>query len=301
MARRKSGGSAAGWAFLFLIGGVVWVVGAAYRFVVENQAAIIAILVVAAIISLVVWGLSRARKETNIPVTVTLTTKVEPSFGFQSTGRAMRADARWVAPGESVAIQGFNVRTGLFYLGSGVANRDGDVISQYVVNPKLPVHSSDSDATCATMPYWPSYASITPQARRAFLAWMATGRADPSYGVGHVFLFFYGLEHKQFVEAGPDAARITIPEVERLLSIYGGNNSFRGYVSNFLVYARLASGLPLAPPVLTPERSGTPEISPAVRVYLGEKLSKADVLSADDMLLWTLALPDTYLRTPAIR
>lgn len=302
MARRKSGASTAGWAFLILVGGVVWVVGATYRFVVENQAAIISILVLAGIVSLVVWGLSRKdRKEANIPVTITLTTKVEPSFGFQSTGRAMRADARWIGAGESVNVQAFNINAGLFYLGSGVANRDGGVISQYVVNPKLPVHSSESDVTCATMPYWPSYASITPQARRAFLTWMATGRADPSYGIGHVFLFFYGLEHKQFMETGPDAARVTIPEVERLLSIYGGNNSFRGYASNFLVYARLASGLPLAPPVLTPERSGTPEVSPAVRVYLGEKLSKADVLSADDMLLWTLALPDTYLRTPAIR
>jgi hypothetical protein len=228
MARRNSSGSTAGWAFLILIGGVVWVVGAAYRFVVENQAAIISILVLAGIVSLVVWGLSRTRKEANIPVTVALTTKVEPSFSFQSTGRTMRADARWVAPGESVVVQGLNIQTGLFYLGSGVANRDGGVISQYVVNPKLPLHSSESDVICATMPYWPSYASITPQARRAFLAWMATGRADPSYGVGHVFLFFYGLEHKQFIEAGPGVARVTIPEVERLLSIYGGNNSFRG-------------------------------------------------------------------------
>lgn len=301
MARRKSGGSVAGWTFFILIGSVVWVVGAAYHFVVENQAAVIAILVLGVGVSIVVWALSRSgKKQTNVPMDVTITTKVEPTFGVRTSPGA-RANGRWVPAGEPVRIDRFDVKAGLFYLGEGVANRDGNVVSQYVINPKLPVHSSASDMNCATMPYWPSYRAITPQARRAFLEWMATGRADPSYGIGHVFLFFYGLEHRQFLDAPSTAARVTIPEVERLLSIYDGNNSFRGYASNFLIYARLASGLPLAPPKLTSERSGAPDISPAVRVFLGEKLSKSDILSADDMLMWTLALPDTYLRTPAIR
>jgi hypothetical protein len=47
------------------------------------------------------------------------------------------------------------------------------------------------------MPYWPSYGDISPAARRAFLDWLSTGRQDSTYGIGHVFIFFYGLEHRQ--------------------------------------------------------------------------------------------------------
>ena len=37
------------------------------------------------------------------------------------------------------------------------------------------------------MPYWPRYSEISPSARAAYLDWLATGRSDLRYGVGHVF------------------------------------------------------------------------------------------------------------------
>jgi hypothetical protein len=150
------------------------------------------------------------------------------------------------------------------------------------------------------MPYWPSYVSITPSARRAFLDWMAGGRKAPEYGIGHVFLFFYGLEHRQFIENSPTAARVLIPEVKRLLSIYGKNSSFQGYANNFLFHARLAARIPFDAPKLSPEPNGSPYLDPAVRLYLGGKLTSSDHLSAHDALLWTLALPDSDLHTPAV-
>jgi hypothetical protein len=70
---------------------------------------------------------------------------------------------------------------------------DGRAIGQYAINPKLPISSAQADVRGNSMPYWPSYASITPFARRAFLEWMAGGRKDPAYGISYVFLFLYGL------------------------------------------------------------------------------------------------------------
>ncbi len=46
------------------------------------------------------------------------------------------------------------------------------------------------------MYYWPHYAQISPEARLAQLQWQSTGRRDPRFGIGHVFIFFYGLEHR---------------------------------------------------------------------------------------------------------
>ena len=39
----------------------------------------------------------------------------------------------------------------------------------------------------------------------------------------------------------------------------------------------------------------------ATRLYLGDRLAKAATLTAEDALRWVLAMPDTYLRTPAVR
>jgi len=209
-------------------------------------------------------------------------------------------NARWVDLGESIKIQKIEISSGLFYLGEALRMPDGRIVDQYSINPQLPV-SNQADIAGSSMPYWPSYASITPGARRAFLEWMASGRENHAYGIGYVFLFLYGLEHKLFIEKNTTAAGVLISEVARLLSIYGRNNSFRRYASEFLAHARLAAGLAPAPPRLSPERNTSPDLPPAVRLYLGEKLATSNVLYEHDVLIWLLALPDNFLRTPAIR
>ncbi len=67
---------------------------------------------------------------------------------------------------------------GMFYYG-GWLPLEGSATRQYAVNPKLPA-SGSADVEGRSMPYWPSYADISPGARRAFLDWMAGGRRDPS-------------------------------------------------------------------------------------------------------------------------
>lgn len=78
------------------------------------------------------------------------------------------------------------------------------------------------------LPYWPSYRQANPVQRAVYQRWMIDGRRDPSTPLGYVFIFFYGLERRIFVDAR-DHARIG-KELLRLLEIYGEqSHSFRRY------------------------------------------------------------------------
>ena len=147
--------------------------------------------------------------------------------------------------------------------------------------------------------YWPSYASITATGRRAFLQWLADGRGDPSVDIGLVFIFFYGLERRLFIDRVLADAPALIAEVERLLGIYGSNGSFQGYASSFLVAARLATG-DLTPPRPAPTAYSY-ELPLATRVHIGRLLAAGQPIDAAAALLWTLGSPETRLRTPGHR
>lgn len=305
MGRRKSGGSSAGSGILILLGGILALLGAAYRFAVENAAAIIAFIAVGGIVILVGVLISRKgsrRQQLRSQFASepgATPTSIEHFVSISSTNR--KAKAAWILPGQQISIQNFQISDGLFYLGESVSLDRSNASSQYAINVKLPVARGRSDIDGASMSYWPSYASITPQARRAFLEWMAGGRSNPSYGIGYVFLFFYGIEHRLFVDRDFQSVKLLVAEVERLLLIYGSNNSFNGYANSFLTFAKLAAGVSLGPPRFAVEGSGSNGIDAKTRIYLGRRLAITDTFAAEDALLWVLALPDVHLRTPAVR
>ena len=150
------------------------------------------------------------------------------------------------------------------------------------------------------MPYWPSYSEIGPNSRAAYLDWLATGRSDRRYGVGHVFLYFYGLERRFFIDSsGPHERRIIIDEVDRLLQIYGDHRSVRRYFESFLDAAKvsLASDEELKPRFWT---AGY-ELPLGLRVALGRRAGDGLPLNADWALSWYCAHPDYALRTAASR
>lgn len=222
--------------------------------------------------------------------------------GVEANPRAKgKSPARWVQPGESVVVGSFLVEGGLFYLGGLLPGQSAGSCGNCVLDPTEKVAASGEDRDGRTMPYWPSYQSIPPIARRTYLSWLAGGRDDPSIGIGYVFLYFYGIEHRMFADQAPHEAPVLVAEVRRLLAIYGGNGSFGGYASKFLDAAELVEGLEIRrPPLRANLRSGY-EIPPSVRLYLGRKLAAKEPLDATDSLLWVLSLPDTSLRTPATR
>ncbi len=189
----------------------------------------------------------------------------------------------------------------MIYVGGRLSSNRTGFEENCLIDPKLPVSRRDVDPAGDTMSYWPSYSSISPSARRSYLEWLADHRQDPDIGIGHVFLFFYGLERRLFVDRSAEEAAAIIAEVRRLLGIYGGNGSFNSYARRLLDAGELLIGTPNAAPEPAPDLRDGYEIPISIKVHLGTRLAAGHPLSSEDALLWVLSLPDTSLRTPATR
>lgn len=225
---------------------------------------------------------------------------VELSHQSRQAGKISTESVRWFAADVPVSIGGIDISSGLIYVGGTSSSQYGR-LDNCVISPGLTVSRTASDRHGATMSYWPSYSTISPEARRAFLDWLAGGRHDPEIGIGHVFLFFYGLERRLFQDKSHSEAPVIVAEVKRLLSIYGANNSFNGYARALLDAASLLEGDVGGPPEASPDLQNRYEIPLVVRLHLGRRLALGQTLDAEDALLWLLSSPNTSLRTPAIR
>ena len=168
------------------------------------------------------------------------------------------------------------------------------------IDPSKPVVGKADDLQATGMPYWPNYSTIHPRSRATYLAWLASGRSDPDYNVGYVFLYFYGLERRFFIDTpGRDERQAIIAEVHRLLDVYGSNGSIRNYMGSFLQVARLATSDD-GEPVPEFEKSGY-EIPVSVRLAIGRLLQDGKPVPAEWMLSWLATHPESRLRTPAKR
>lgn len=233
---------------------------------------------------------------TNIPTTRTR------ALGLRSSA------AHWVPPGETVEVAGFSLPKGMLYVGSGLqAVKEWALDAEpALLDSSLPIDKRNADFEGRLMSYWPSYSNIPPACRSAYLQWLAGGRSAPEAGIGYVFLFFYGLERRMLFDnaqskvpaAEIDAIRA---EIERLLAIYGGSNSFRRYASNLhglgLLLRRSIDTDELRPPT---KRDGW-ELPIAVRLALGVFATEEKSLPPEWALSWVLTAPELSLRTPAQR
>ena len=230
--------------------------------------------------------------------------KAEPSGDRQNITlsrerRSPREEMRWIEPGEVVTVAGRAI-PGMIYLGSGSSRRGPAWEDNPYIDPKLRVATDDADVAGESFSYWPSYGEIPPQARSAYLDWLADGRRDKKYGAGYVFLFFYGLERRFFVDSPcEEEKQALVAETERLLRIYGENRSIQGYMGAFLDAARVVLGTEheLEPQF---ESSGY-ELPIGLRVAIGRMTKQGIPLSADWLLAWYSAHPEYSFRTPARR
>lgn len=208
---------------------------------------------------------------------------------------------RWIAPEETIDIQGFRLSHGLIYVGSisRSASYQPNRHEAHVIDPAAPIDRRKT-GIADVMSYWPSYSGATPAARNAYLAWLAVGRRDPLANIGYVFLFFYGLEHRLFVENAWQDAPAIAAEVKALLAIHHDDTSFRWYSRSFLDAVAVATGnVGDAPRLELRARSGN-ELPHSVRCGVGRRIVQGR-LSGEWLLEWYLAHPETILRTPATR
>lgn len=215
-------------------------------------------------------------------------------------------DSVWLPAGTATTVAGYPIHGGLLYVGKGLAEPDGSRTDAALINPALSVAKTGANYILRQLPYWSFYSGISPEARAAYLKWLAVGRSDPAADVGYVFLYFYGLERRVLVDALTSAAaRAEVPaikkEIERLLGIYANSGSFQGYAESLLsvIEAREAN-LELPgdiPPPLPPTR----ELSFKHRLGLGLFAKNSRPLPAEWAYTWLMGDPTTNLRTPAQR
>jgi uncharacterized tellurite resistance protein B-like protein len=215
-------------------------------------------------------------------------------------------DSVWLPAGTATTVAGYPICGGLLYVGKGLAEPDGSRTDAALINPALPVAKTDANYILRQLPYWSFYSGISPEARAAYLKWLAAGRSDPAADVGYVFLYFYGLERRLLVDAPTSAAaRAEVPaikkEIERLLGIYANSDSFQGYAESLLsVIEAQEANLELPgdiPPPLPPAQ----ELSFKHRLGLGLFAKDSRPLPAEWAYIWLMGDPTTNLRTPAQR
>lgn len=218
-----------------------------------------------------------------------------------------KPNARWVAPGEAVQVGDFTLPGGMLYVGSGLRSPSGS-IEPTLINPKLAIAQSAVDESLRLTDYWPSYERIQPEARRAYLQWLAGGRSNPDTNIGYVFLFFYGLERRALIDTKNDPSAyaeivLIVDEVQRLLMLYGANGSFRGYATNFLEFLeaskQASNGLIYQQP--PPRVASGYELPLRMRLGLGQMAANKVPVPALWAHAWVLADPNINRRTPVTR
>src|SRR5699024_4748744 len=141
-------------------------------------------------------------------------------------------------------INGYEISGGLIYVGKNLAKASrnyGLNVEPALINPRLSINKKSPDYEGSTLNYWPSYSNLTPNARAAYLEWLANGKKDPNMPIGYVFLYYYGLERRLLhdldggiKENSQYEVELIKDEIRRLLDIYGTNSSFRRYASQLL-------------------------------------------------------------------
>lgn len=214
--------------------------------------------------------------------------------------------AEWIAPGAEVTVGGLSLPLGMLYVGRGLKGGYGSV-DPALIDPSLKIAMHEVDVSLRLTDYWPSYSGIQPEARKAYLQWLAGGRQDPTANIGYVFLFFYGLERRVLLDAPYNPqAKAELPqiaaEIQRLLNIYRDNGSFDGYAQQLLNYMSLEQALQSgsSTPPATTGRFWY-ELPLEIKVGLGKLAVNKLPVPSEWALVWALSDPNIMRRTPVTR
>ncbi|GAB0057926.1 hypothetical protein SIID45300_02260 [Candidatus Magnetaquicoccaceae bacterium FCR-1] len=175
-----------------------------------------------------------------------------------------------------------------------------------MIDPSLEVTSHPIDLILKLTSYWPDYATLHPDARRAYLQWLAGDRREKEIDIGYLFLFYYGLERRALIDAKEDSdAQADIPsiarEIRRLLAIHESNDSFRNYATAFLDYLESATIEPEIYVQTLPKARRSHPLPLRLRIALGQLAVDRQPLPAEWALVWVLSDPNRLLRTPVKR
>lgn len=212
-----------------------------------------------------------------------------------------RAKTGWVSADETVTIAGRKIK-GMVYVGTPPRlNSYGynDKVRAFI-DPSLSIAKFRSDIEGDMLGYWPNYSEISPVCRATYLDWLASGKRDANHNPGYMFLYFYGLERRFFLDS-PDMAerRAIVTEVDRLRALYPDNHSVQRYLGEFLSIARVAINDPSVHEPKCETRSW--DLPYALKVAIGARVGRDEPLSADWLFAWFMCHPERQIRTAATR
>lgn len=237
----------------------------------------------------------------------------KPSFRhmYQTKVEGLKKNSEdfWIGADRTITVAGYTISSGMLYVGKGLASCHGYEVECALITPDLPINKKDDDYRVRRLDYWPSYSSASPEARSSYLKWLSTGKKDVEADIGYVFLYFYGLERRILHDCNHDSniqfeKDVICTEIERLLSIYGNNNSFCNYATSLLEFIRSDQNQysklyqQITPPVTN--HTGYPLI---LKIGLGQ-LSRDDMpIPSDWALAWYFSTPQppVFTRTAAQR
>jgi hypothetical protein len=99
----------------------------------------------------------------------------QKSYRIPASPKNINMPSRWLSEGESIEVAGMKVSGGLIYVGSNLKAASGGV-EPALIDPAKPVSRNTGDFTERLTGYWANYSDISPEARRAYLLWLADGK-----------------------------------------------------------------------------------------------------------------------------
>jgi len=230
---------------------------------------------------------------------------------YPQTSKKNGTAARWVQMGEKIAVGGIDIFGGHFYFGqrmkpagNNLNGYDDDGSEASLIDDTCKIQPTSYLYEDSSLGYWPSFSSLSPEARGAYVSWLASDRSDPSCPIGYVFIYLYGLERKALVDSAdqnfPDAEfRNLFNEVGRLRSVFSENRSFRGYSTQLLE----------AMSILRPDMDLATDLDSAsgfsngmqFKLALAKTVHEGMPVSAELALAWVINHTEYALRTPARR
>lgn len=216
------------------------------------------------------------------------------------------AMARWYPRNASIHIAGLPIAAGMLYMGERLPGKYGTP-DPCLIDPRKTVELKVDYRTDHFHTDWPNYSDASPRARGAYLRWLADGRSSPEAHISNIWLFFYGLERRVFIDAMADRSisaefsQIS-KELHRLLKHYGAGSAeftrqcyaLLDFLSFYAIPARLYEHeIPEFPPL-----AGFPMY---LRVAIGQAIADKRPIPAELALAWVRCDPDVKLGAAARR
>lgn len=211
----------------------------------------------------------------------------------------------WIAPGQDTTLYGYQIRGGMLYVVADLKSGYG-APEAHAIDIACTIDRNAHYAEKHTS-YWPTYREISPQARGAYINWLADGRNAPEADIGYVFLYFYGLERRLLIDIiNNPAYRNEVPilqtELRRLRAIYGNtSSSFERYCSALLDFTEAFDVGTQRYTQAAPESTLRYALSSHVRIALGQAARDGVPIPDHLALAWAEQAPDINRRTAVTR